>query len=153
MIPLRLFFAALLFALIPFTSSAQAQQNDISISEELFEAVHLGYMPIVIDLVERGANVNYLNRNRETPMHAAAARGHLEVMQYLRSYNAYLHPRTVENWVPLHHAVRFGHQNVVSYLLANGAPLNLKTRTGQSVFDIAKGTGDVGMLNLLQRYR
>lgn len=149
----KLFFVVLIFALIPFASSSQAQERDVTISEELFEAAHLGYMPIIIDLVERGANVNYLNKDRVTPMHAAASRGHLRVMQYLKAQRAYLHPRTVQNWTPLHHAVRFGHQNVVSYLLANRSPLNLRTRTGQTVFDIAKGTRDVAMLNLLQRYQ
>ena len=148
----KLFFATLIFAVIPFTSNAQAEQ-DITISEELFEAAHLGYLPIVIDLVERGANVNYLNQDRVTPMHAAASRGHLNVMQYLLAQRAYLHPRTVQNWHPLHHAVRFGHQNVVSFLLANGAPINLRTKTGQTVFDIAKGTRDAGMQNLLRRYK
>lgn len=153
MTPFKLCFVALIFALIPFASSIQAQDREITISEELFEAAHLGYMPIIIDLVERGANVNYLNSDRVTPMHAAASRGHLEVMQYLRAQRAYLHPRTVQNWVPLHHAVRFGHQNIVSFLLGNGAPLNLRTLTGQTVFDIAKGTRDVAMLNLLRRYQ
>jgi len=149
----KLFFIVSIFALIPFTSSAHAQQRDVSISEELFEAAHLGYMPIIIDLVERGANVNYLNADRETPMHAAASRGHLRVMQYLKAQRAYLHPRTVQNWTPLHHAVRFRRHNIVSYLLANGSPLNLRTRTGQTVFDIAKSNRDVHMLNLLQRYQ
>ena len=150
---MKLFLAALMIALIPVTSSAQSHYRDVSLSEELFEAAHLGYMPIIVDLVERGANVNYLNAQRETPMHAAAARGHLHVMQYLQRQRAYLHPRTVENWIPLHHAVRFGHQNIVSYLLANGAPLYLRTRTGQTVFDIAKGTRNIPMLNLLERYK
>ena len=110
-------------------------------------------MPSIVDLIQRGANVNYSNGERETPMHAAAARGHVRVVQYLKNHRANLNPRTVQYWIPLHHAVRFGHPSIVNYLLANGAPLYVKTRTGQNVFDIAKGTNDRRMLNLLERYK
>jgi len=148
---LKLLLATLIFAIVPSTSSAQDTQRELS--EALFIAAHLGHMPSIVDLVQRGANVNYLNVDKETPMHAAAARGHLRVMQYLKGQRAYLHPRTVQDWIPLHHAVRFGHQNIVNYLMANRAPLYARTRTGQTVFDIAKGTRDVRMLNLLERYK
>lgn len=150
MTPVKLFLAALAIALMPTMSSADSQRE---LSQELFEAAHLGYMPIVIDLVSRGANVNYANGRRETAMHGAASRGHLQVIQYLRAHRANMNPRTVENWIPLHHAVRFGHENVANYLLASGAPLYFRTRTGQTVFDIAEATGNVRMLNLLERYR
>lgn len=151
MTPVKLFFATLVFALSPLTSSAQESQRELS--EALFIAAHLGHMPSIMDLVQRGANVNYLNGDRETPMHAAAARGHLRVMQYLQSRGANLNARTVQNWIPLHHAVRFGHPSIVNYLLAHGAPLYMRTRSGQTVFDIAQGTRDMRMLNLLERYK
>ena len=131
----------------------QQRQRVLELSVALFYAAHIGNMESVRDLVQRGANVNYLNNDRETPMHAAAGHGHLEVMQYLKQQRAYLHPRTVQNWIPLHHAVRFGHPHIVNYLLSNGAPINLRTKTGQTVFDNAKGTRDTQMLNLLQRYQ
>ena len=150
MSPVKLFLAALTIALMPSISTADTQRE---LSAELFEAVHLGYMPIVVDLVSRGANVNYINGRRETPMHGAASRGHLHIVKYLRARGAHLNPRTVENWIPLHHAFRFGHEHVANYLLANRAPLYFRTRTGQTVFDIAKSTGNVRMMNLLERYR
>lgn len=150
MSPVKLFIATLIVAILPSTSSAYSQRE---LSEELFQAAHLGYMPIVIDLIQRGANVNYANASRETAMHAAAARGHLQVIQYLIAHRANMNPRTVQNWIPLHHAVRFGHAHIANYLLANGAPLYFRTRTGQTVFDIAKSTGDARMMNLLERYR
>ena len=147
----KLLLAALVFTLT--TSSVSAEYSKSELSVALFYAAHIGNMESVRDLVRRGANVNYLNNNRETPMHAAAGHGHLEVMQYLKTQRAYLHPRTVENWTPLHHAVRFGHRHIANFLLSNEASLDIVTRTGQTVFDIAKGTRDVQMLNLLQRYR
>lgn len=151
MTPVKYMLAAWILALAPSMGNAQESQRELS--EALFIAAHIGHMPSIMDLVQRGANVNYLNRDRESPMHAAAARGHLRVMQYLKNQRANLHPRTIENWIPLHHAVRFGHQHVVNFLMANGAPIYMRTRTGQTVFDIAEGIRDTRMLNLLERYR
>lgn len=150
MTPIKLMLATLVLALSPSMSSAESQRE---LSEALFLAAHLGHMPSIVDLVQRGANVNYANKDRETPMHAAAARGHLQVIQYLLSRRANMNPRTVQNWIPLHHAVRFGHAHVVNYLLAHRAPLYVRTRTGQTVFDIAKSTRDARMINLLEHYR
>jgi len=151
MIRFKLLLAALMFALAPLSANAEYSQRELSVA--LFYAAHIGDMRSVRDLVERGANVNYLNGDRETPMHAAAGHGHLQVMQYLQSQRAYLHPRTIQNWTPLHHAVRFGHRHIANFLLSNGAEINVRTRTGQTVFDMAKGTRDVPMQNLLRRYQ
>ena len=150
MSPVKLFLAALAIALMPSIVTADTQRE---LSEELFEAAHLGYMPIVVDLVTRGANVNYANGKRETAMHGAAARGHLHIIKYLRARGAHMNPRTVENWIPLHHAVRFGHEHIVRYFLASGAPANFQTRTGQTAFDIAKSTRNARIINLLEHYR
>lgn len=150
MSPIKFILAVMLVVTPPSVSAAESVRD---LSEQLFRAAHWGYMPIIVDLVQRGANVNYANPSRETAMHAAASRGHVQVIQYLRSRRANPNPLTVENWHPLHHAVRFGHANVANYLLANGAPLYMRTRTGQTVFDIATSTGDARMLNLLERYR
>lgn len=150
MSPLKMFVAAFIIALAPCTSNAS---NQYELSEELFIAAHLGYLPVIVDLISRGANVNHANRDRETPMHGAAARGHLHIVQYLRARGANMNARTVQNWLPLHHAVRFGRANVANYLLANGAPIYARTRTGQTVFDIVNSTGDRRMMYLLERYR
>jgi len=147
----KLLLVTLVFALAPTSASAEYSERELSVA--LFYAAHLGDMRSIRDLVQRGANVNYLNENRETPMHAAAGHGHFETILYLNSQGAYLHPRTVENWIPLHHAVRFGHRHIADYLLSNGAPTNLVTQTGQTVFDIARGNRDTQMLDLLQQYQ
>ena len=150
MTPFKLILATLVLALNPSLSSAENQRE---LSEALFLAAHLGHMPSVVDLVQRGANVNYMNGRRETPMHGAAAHGHLNVIQYLLARRANMNPRTVQDWIPLHHAVRFGHAHVVNYLLAHKAPLYARTRSKQTVFDIAKSTRDQRMINLLERHR
>ena len=150
MTPFKTIMAALALALLPLAGNANNQKEQ---SEALFLAAHVGHMASIVDAVDSGANVNYGNAARETAMHAAAARGHLHIIQYLRTKRGNMNARTIQSWIPLHHAVRFGHAHVANYLLANGAPLYMRTTTGQTVFDIAEGTGDIRMLNLLERYR
>lgn len=153
MTPVKMIIAVWILALIPSVSTAQTTQ--IELANELFEASHWGNLMIVQGIVDKGANVNAVSNDGSytAPMHAAASKGSLDIIQYFIARGAYLNPRTVDNWIPLHHAVRFGHRHVVSYLLAAGAPLYMETRGGQTVFDMAQGTGDVAMLNLLERYR
>jgi ankyrin repeat protein len=146
-------FKTIIIAMVLALSSAVSYANQQEESEALFLAAHIGHLPSVAAAVDNGANVNYMNSDRETAMHAAASRGHLHVIQYLRAKRGNMNARTVQNWIPLHHAVRFGHEHVANYLLQSGAPLYFRTTTGQNVFDIAEGTGNIRMLNLLSRYR
>ncbi|MEZ5448106.1 MAG: ankyrin repeat domain-containing protein [Thiolinea sp.] len=129
--------------------SAQAANDN----ESLFYAAQAGQYENVKRLIERGANVNYYNQSRETPMHAAAAKGHVNIMQLLRSRGANPHVRTVGNWLPLHHAVRFGHVPAARYLIQQGQSPFARTRDGKNAFDIADATRNRVMINFLNQYR
>lgn len=121
--------------------------------ESLFYAARAGQHHLVASLIKQGANVNYANQARETPMHVAASTGQTGVMQYLRSKGARHNVATVHGWFPIHHAVRFGHVGTARYLLQLGSPVNARTRDGKSIFDIAEATRNRAMIQLLQRYR
>lgn len=122
-------------------------------SEKLFFAARAGTYESVHDLIGQGANVNYGNLSRETPMHAAASQGHLDVMRLLQANGARHDRQTSGKWMPLHHAVRFGHAHVAQYLLELGTPLYVRTKDGKTVFDIAQGTKDEKMLRFLNGWR
>ncbi len=141
----------LLTLAIFFTLSAGPTHADNS--EKLFFAARAGTYESVHDLIGQGANVNYGNLSRETPMHAAASKGHLEVMRLLQANGARHDRQTSGKWMPLHHAVRFGHVQVAKYLLELGTPLYVRTQDGKTVFDIAQGTKDKVMLNFLEGWR
>jgi ankyrin repeat protein len=100
-----------------------------------------------------GADVNSAQSSKETPMHAAASTGKLNVVKLLRQKGAKTDPRTSAGWIPLHHAVRFGHVQVVNHILATGTPLYLRTNSGQNVFDLAKATKNQRMINLLETWK
>lgn len=122
-------------------------------NEKLFVAARDGAYESVYQLIGQGANVNYGNLSRETPMHAAASKGHLEVMRLLEANGARHDRRTSGNWMPLHHAVRFGHIQAAHYLLTLGTPLYVRTKDGKTVFDIAAGAQDKKMLHFLEAWR
>lgn len=142
--------ATLTLCLLWFLCSGSAQANN---NDSLFYAARAGLYSSVAHLINQGANVNYTNLSRETPMHAAASKGHLNVMQLLRSKGARHDVRTSGNWMPLHHAVRFGHVRAAQYLLHLGTPLYARTRDGKTVFDIAQATRNQAMIHFLDNFR
>ena len=141
--------AALLAALLVAPLSLQAATNK---NESLFYSARAGQAHNVNQLLKQGANINYGNRFRETAMHAAAARGNVRMMQFLRSKGARHNLSTVNGWFPLHHAVRFGHIHATRYLIQLGSPIHARTRDGKNVYDIAVATRNRPMIQLLQRY-
>ena len=53
----------------------------MGINEDLYHAVEVGDFDDVKSLVEKGANVNFINSSDDnwTPLHNASAFGHLEI--------------------------------------------------------------------------
>lgn len=141
--------ATLLGALLILPLTLQAATNK---NEALFYSARAGQANNVASLLKQGANINYANRFRETAMHAAAARGQVGMMRFLRSKGARHNTSTVNGWFPLHHAVRFGHVQAARYLIQLGSPVRARTRDGKSVYDIALATRNRPMIQLLQRY-
>ena len=61
------------------------------------------------------------SKNAQTPLHVAAARGHLNAAQYLVSHGALLDAVAGFKWTPLHFAVAYGHEDVAKFLVKKGA--------------------------------
>ncbi len=119
-----------------------------SIEELLFRSAELGYLPVVIYLVEKGANIHayddkalrWAADNGHSPLvtylveqgadiHAvadyairwAAKNGHLLVVIYLVKKGANIHSNYVD---ALRSAAKYGHLPVVTYLVENGAHIH-----------------------------
>ena len=122
-------------------------------SEALFYAARDEKLKQVDALVRQGANVNFRNRSKETPMHAAASTGRVDVLHYLHSRGARYNASTTNRWLPLHHAVRFGHVKAAQYLIRIGSPVHASTRDNITVFDMAYATRNGAMVRMLNRYR
>lgn len=78
-------------------------------------------------LVKRGAEVN---RPGWTPLHYAAAGGHVPVIAFLLDENAYIDAQSPNRTTPLMMAARHGHSEVVRLLVQAGADPTARNEAG-----------------------
>ena len=118
----------------------------------LHHAAFRGIYWLSKELLRRGANVHariadsaYLNRTEYeghipheayqcqwiTPLHNAAANGHINVTRLLLDYGSDVRATGSENYTPLHLAASNGHAHVVKLLLEHGAPIKEDLPSGQ----------------------
>jgi ankyrin repeat protein len=118
-------------------------------ADDFFAAAINGDTNRITSMLSQGIDINTPNRERETALHMAAARGHYSMVIYLINNGAYAHARTIKNWVPLHHAVRFRHHNIANFLVKHGSSPHERTSDGKSAIDMAKGVNDYRLLSIL----
>ncbi len=128
----------------------QLTQRDLD--EQLWLNALTGNVNALTQLVSLGANPRIATSHGETALHAAAARGHIQVVSFLlRRGGVSIHSQTSNGWTPLHHAARFGHATVANFLVRSGANPRLTTRDAgrKTPIDIALDKGDLRMARIL----
>lgn len=118
-------------------------------AEDLFAAANAGNVNQLRTLLSQGLDINISNRERETALHMAAARGHYSAVIFLVNNGAYVNAKTVKNWIPLHHAVRFRHPNILNFLVKHGSSAYSITSDGLTAVDMAKNVNDYRLLSIL----
>jgi len=99
-----------------------------------------GNIPLMELFVQRGANVNFTNRNGEQAVQLAAWKGQMEAVKWLLARGASLNRRGKE-WSALHYAVFAGHEDLSKYLIERGANVNGLAPNGSSVLMMATREG------------
>lgn len=127
----------------------QLTQRDLD--EQLWLNALTGNVGALAQLVSQGANPRIATSHGETALHAAAARGHLQVVNFLLRNGVSVHSRTSNGWTPLHHAARFGHATIANVLVRSGANPRLTTRDAgrKTPIDIALDKGDLRMARIM----
>ena len=86
--------------------------------------------------LSRGADINQVNSNGETPIVLAALRGHLNAVKWLVDRGARINAPN-RQWSALHYAVFSGHVEVADYLIDQGADIQARTTNGSTVLMMA----------------
>jgi hypothetical protein len=62
--------------------------NKLNESQNMIEGIRNGHVAIVHAFIERGADVNYVDKTGGTPLHWAAARGRRDIVELLLHFGA-----------------------------------------------------------------
>jgi len=87
-------------------------------------------------------------RHRSTPLHVAAERGHMEVIEFLLAAGADVNAGMLEG-TPVHGAAAQGHKAAVELLLAGGADVNVRDWDGWTPLHCAAYYGHRDIAELL----
>lgn len=133
------------------TPQAPLQETQQDLDEQLWLFARAGNLPVVMELIQKGANLNIATRYGETPLHAAATFGHVPVVNYLLAQGANVNALTSRGWTPLHSAARFGRPIVANLLKQRGANSFARTSDlgNKTPIDMAIDTGDLRLARIL----
>ena len=116
----------------------------------LYYAAMLGIRDLVKRLIaEHPEHVNVKSGSKGTPMHAATAEGHVDILSLLLEHDAHVDDRTSVGWTPLHHAVSNGKVEAAQCLLDHGADINARDHDGWTPLFVAAIDGHVEFARVL----
>ncbi|KAK6234390.1 hypothetical protein QUC31_006796 [Theobroma cacao] len=120
--------------------------------EEVLMAARRGDATRLQSLLQKGAATNFQDQYGLTALHAAAIKGHKDVVSLLIESGSDLEHRDNEGHTALHLAVECGHLETVEALIEKGANAKAKNKRGVSPLYMAKAMGyDVISQVLVQR--
>ena len=106
------------------------------LSDRLLIACEDGDERLVRELVGKGAHVDYLSPEGDTPLMAACRSGHTDTVRFLvqdKRVDLDMQGTGVgENWTALMYAGFYGHANIVGYLVEMGANYTIRDADGQT---------------------
>jgi uncharacterized protein len=110
--------------------------------------MHIGAWEGNIQLLElflqRGGNINALNRNGESPLALAVWKNRDQAVKWLLERGAQVNTPD-KTWSPLHYAAFAGHKDLVDVLIDRGANLHARTPNGSTVLMMSLYDGHVGV--------
>ncbi|KAM6208519.1 ankyrin repeat domain-containing protein 6 isoform 3-T3 [Sarcoramphus papa] len=114
-----------------------SQQDVVAVlSERLLVAAYKGQVENVVQLINKGAKVAVTKHGR-TPLHLAAHKGHLHVVQVLLKAGCDLDIQDDAGNTPLHLACQNSHSQSTRVLLLGGSRADLKNNAGDTCLHVA----------------
>ena len=111
-----------------------------------------GHKAAVQVLLARGAEVDLIDSSRfaNTPLDAAVAANHLEIVQVLLTAHASVNVRSAGGYSPLHKAAQNGNWDLVKLLLDHKADPQATDDAGKTPLDYAVEKGHASVAELLR---
>ncbi|NXQ02769.1 ANKR6 protein, partial [Vidua macroura] len=118
-----------------------SQQDVVAVlSERLLVAAYKGQVENVVQLINRGAKVAVTKHGR-TPLHLAAYKGHLHVVQVLLKAGCDLDIQDDGDQTALHRAAVVGNTDVIATLIQEGCALDRQDKDGNTALHEASWHG------------
>ncbi|NXL15417.1 ANKR6 protein, partial [Setophaga kirtlandii] len=109
-----------------------SQQDVVAVlSERLLVAAYKGQVENVVQLINRGAKVAVTKHGR-TPLHLAAYKGHLHVVQLLLKAGCDLDIQDDGDQTALHRAAVVGNTDIIATLIQEGCALDRQDKDGNT---------------------
>ncbi|MBK8260725.1 MAG: glutaminase A [Nannocystis sp.] len=104
----------------PVPDAVQATQKESEMINELIWAASMGELRAIQRMIARGADLEGADYDRRTPLHLAAAEGHVAIVKFLIDQRVGLSPRDRWGFCPLDDATRHDHPAVAALLREHG---------------------------------
>lgn len=95
-------------------------------------------------------DINSINPDGQTPVHIAAAQGHVDVLKFCISIGGNTEILDCNGWTPLHFAAAEGHLEAVECLLQYSNTKYVVNNDGKTAFALAFDNGHSHLIGLLQ---
>ena len=99
--------------------------RDIGKMTPLLRATSKGLVTTVTQLIDWGADLQAVDKNKNTALHLASINGNPEIVKILLENGAKINAVNSTNETPLILAIQKGYQDIVNKLLANGADFDV----------------------------
>ncbi|MEX2600887.1 MAG: ankyrin repeat domain-containing protein [Balneolaceae bacterium] len=152
MISLRRILLSLIVITAPFSAgqAMQSEQQDVILTDDLFEAISdIDILSLTIALAD-GADVDTLNQKGETPLMLAAHVGNSRIVKILLAHDPDLNKQSKSGHTALMIASASGQQHVVEQLIQKGADLNKRNNSGFNSIELAVRNGHRSIATLLR---
>ncbi|MDI6727892.1 MAG: ankyrin repeat domain-containing protein [Thermodesulfovibrionales bacterium] len=138
----KLFLAVFFFsAFVFFSINAHAGP--------LHDAAWAGNIKKIIELLDKGADINAKDNNGWTALIWAAREGKTDAINFLINNGADVYVKDNMGWTALMRAVTNGHTSAIELLISKGVDVNARANDGWTALTEAAWYGHISVINIL----